>query len=94
MAKYNFFENYQGPRGPHLNFLTHYSRSREHRETKFDTSIHPFGRASGHSTMKNPKAATLRRAVDGISAHNKRHPKDAVSATRLATFERRLSNAA
>ncbi len=94
MAKFDFNAHYVGPMGPHLNCLTHYSRTREHREARYNASIHPYFRKPGHSTMKKPKPATLLRAIEGTTLHAERHPKDAVAATRLANLQRRLATAA
>lgn len=90
MAKFNFMQEYKGPHGPHLFCLTHYSKTREYRETKHDSSIHPYGRASGYSTMKNKRQTTLRRAIAGTLAHMERHPNDMVAGARAGNFQRRL----
>jgi len=47
MSKYNFFDYYVGPRGPHLANLTQYSRTKE--DNKGNKSIHA---RSGNYTGK------------------------------------------
>lgn len=48
------------------------------------TSIHPFGRRSGHNVSKPKSQAVIARVRAALQAHLERHPRDAVSAGHLA----------
>lgn len=67
MKTLTFRERYQGPDGPHLSLLTQTTLHGTYKP-EFQKSIHPFGRASGHSTAKPPK-------VHGVSGFGVRRTK-------------------
>lgn len=85
---YGFYAEYAGPHGPHLNFLTMFTKTRDDSKRGGD-SIHPrvrngrtlFAKVNTHSA---PKAATKARLIAALSAHCERHPDDAQSNGRLA----------
>lgn len=90
MSKYSFYSHYQGPLGSHLDCLTHYTKTHTVLDSKFEKSIHPYGRY-GFVPRKAKSKATLHRAIDGISGHLERHPNDLMSVARKASFEARLA---
>ena len=90
--KFHFREHYQGPNGPHLNFLTSYSLTRdEQRRIELGHSIHPRNwlrmSKKKRNTMRSTRPETIQRKMDAIRNHLLRHPADTQSQTRLAKLE-------
>lgn len=57
MAKYEFHKVYNGPRGPHLSFLTRYSLTRQRRKPEESISIHPSSTYSGKSRFEKDEVS-------------------------------------
>ena len=86
--KYDFYIEYVGPAGPHLNCLTEFTKTRDETKRGGD-SIHPRvdGARTRHpkeDTRASPKASTKQRLIVALKGHVSRHPFDQQSVNRLA----------
>lgn len=84
MAKYDFFEQYPGPNGPHLSCLTMFTLTRDESK-RGGRGIHlPGAKKSNTCQARGDK----QKAINGLRDHCARHPNDKQSETHLAWLEK------
>lgn len=94
MTKFNFHEQYKGPRGAHLDCLTLFSITRDESK-RGGESIHPrvgtLGRAihPKSNTCKAPSKSRRARVVASLRDYCEEHPNNRVAAAHLASLTAR-----